>query len=136
MTVASFRICVSDEVLNDLRIRLTRTRFTAASDPAFWAAGTDPGYLRELVTYWADGFDWRAAERALNAYPHYVAEVAGQRVHFVHLRGETSTGEASTGEASPGAPSPLPLIMTHGWPSSFVEMLEAGRLLATGPGAG
>jgi len=57
MTVTSFRICVSDGVLNDLRIRLTRTRFTAASDPAFWAAGTDPGYLRELVTYWADGFD-------------------------------------------------------------------------------
>jgi len=128
MAVEPFRICVSDEVLDDLRTRLTRTRFTAASDPAFWAAGTDPGYLRELVTYWADGFDWRAAERALNAYPHYVAEVAGRRVHFVHLRGESS--------ASAGAPSPLPLIMTHGWPSSFVEMLEAGRLLADPASAG
>jgi pimeloyl-ACP methyl ester carboxylesterase len=120
MTATSFRIRVSDDVLNDLRLRLARTRFTAASDPAFWAAGTDPGYLRELVTYWADGFDWRAAERALNSYPHYVAEVAGRRVHFVHLRGQ----------AARGAPSPLPLIMTHGWPSSFVEMLQAGRLLA------
>src|ERR1700753_3893797 len=128
MTVEAFRIAVSDAVLSDLRLRLARTRFTAASDPAFWAAGTDPGYLRELVTYWADGFDWRAAERALNAYPHYVAEVAGRRVHSVHLRGESS--------ASPGAPSPLPLIMTHGWPSSFVEMLEAGRLLADPAGAG
>jgi pimeloyl-ACP methyl ester carboxylesterase len=120
MTVEPFRICVSDDVLSDLRLRLARTRFTAASDPAFWAAGTDPGYLRELVAYWADGFDWRAAERALNSYPHYVAEVAGRRVHFVHLRGK----------AREGAPSPLPLIMTHGWPSSFVEMLQAGRLLA------
>jgi pimeloyl-ACP methyl ester carboxylesterase len=120
MTATSFRIRVSDDVLNDLRLRLARTRFTAASDPAFWAAGTDPGYLRELVTYWADGFDWRAAERALNSYPHYVAEVAGRRVHFVHLRGQ----------AARGAPSPVPLIMTHGWPSSFVEMLQAGRLLA------
>src|ERR1700722_17976371 len=100
MTVTSFRIRVPDEILNDLRTRLTRTRFTTASDPAFWAAGTDPGYLRELVTYWADGFDWRAAERALSTYPHYVAEVAGRRVHFVHLRGGSSTG----------APSPLPLI--------------------------
>ena len=126
MTVTSFRIRVSDEILDDLRTRLTRTRFTAASDPAFWAAGTDPGYLRELVTYWADGFDWRAAERALNTYPHYAAEVAGRRVHFVHLRGK----------APEGSPSPLPLIMTHGWPSSFVEMLQAGRLLATGPGSG
>src|ERR1700743_13353 len=122
MTVEPFRIRVSDNVLSALRLRLARPRFTAASDPAFWSAGTDPGYLRELVTYWADGFDWRAAERALNAYPHYVAEVAGRRGHFVHLRGESSP--------SAGAPSPLPLIMTHGWPSSFVEMLEAGRLLA------
>jgi len=115
MTVESFRIRVSDDILNDLRLRLRRTRFTAASDTAFWAAGTDPGYLRELVAYWADGFDWRAAERALNTYPHYVAEVAGWRVHFVHLRGEAATG----------APPPLPLIMTHGWPSSFAEMLQS-----------
>ena len=71
MTVKSFRICVSDNVLNDLRTRLARTRFTTASDTAFWAAGTDPGYLHDLVTYWANGFDWPAAERALNAYPHY-----------------------------------------------------------------
>ena len=121
-----FRIRVSDDVLSDLRLRLARARFTAASDPAFWAAGTDPGYLRELVAYWADGFDWRAAERTLNTYPHYVAEVAGRRVHFVHLRGK----------AREGAPPPLPLIMTHGWPSSFVEMLQAGRLLADPAGAG
>jgi len=91
MTVTSFRICVSDGVLNDLRIRLTRTRFTAASDPAFWAAGTDPGYLRELVTYWADGFD-----RILGRW----------------FRPDTG-----------------PMVST-GWPSSFVEMLQAGRLLA------
>ena len=111
---------MSDDVLDDLRTRLTRTRFTSPSDSAFWAAGTDPGYLRELVAYWADGFDWRVAEPALNAYPHFIAEVAGRRVHFVHLRGK----------ARDGSPSPLPLIMTHGWPSSFVEMLQAARLLA------
>ena len=96
MTVEPFRIHVSDDVLNDLRLR--RTRFTAASDPAVWAAGTDPGYLRKIAAYRADGFDWRAAERALNTYPHYVAEVAGRRIHFVHLRGEAGKGE----------PSPLP----------------------------
>ena len=79
MTVKSFQIRVSDDILNDLRSRLARTRFTAASDTAFWAAGTDPGYLRDLVTYWAHEFDWRAAERALNAYPHYLAEIAGGR---------------------------------------------------------
>src|SRR6202046_4333945 len=120
MTVQPFQSRVSDDILNDLRSRLAGTRFTAASDAAFWAAGTDPGYLRDLVTYWAHEFDWRAAERALNTYPHYLAEVAGRQVHFVHLRGEVTEG----------APSPLPLIMTHGWPSSFVEMLQAARLLA------
>jgi pimeloyl-ACP methyl ester carboxylesterase len=120
VTPEPFQICVSDDVLTDLRARLARSRFAAASDTTYWAAGTDPGYLRELVTYWAAGFDWRAAETALNAFPHCVAEVAGQRVHFVHIRGRRA----------PGAPAPLPLILTHGWPSSFVEMLAVAGLLA------
>ncbi|MFH8366450.1 epoxide hydrolase family protein [Streptomyces sp. NPDC018031] len=120
MTITPFRISVSDDVLHDLRARLTRTRFTTASDPDRWAAGTDPDYLRELVAYWADGFDWRRAEAALNAYPHFVAEVAGRPVHFVHLRGKRAEG----------APAPLPLVLTHGWPSSFVEMLSVAGPLA------
>jgi hypothetical protein len=99
-----FRIFVADDVLDDLRARLARTRFTAASDSASWAAGTDPEYLRELVGYWADGFDWRAAEARLNAYPQYTAEVAGRQVHFVHLRGSGARG----------GPAPLPLVLTHG----------------------
>jgi pimeloyl-ACP methyl ester carboxylesterase len=120
MTAKPFQICVPDDVLADLRARLARTRFTTASDTTYWAAGTDPGYLRDIVGYWADGFDWRAAEQALNAYPQYTAEVAGRQVHFIHLRGQRAAG----------APAPLPLIMTHGWPSSFVEMLPAARRLA------
>ncbi|MGV9309113.1 epoxide hydrolase family protein [Nonomuraea sp. NPDC003727] len=120
MTLESFRITVSDDVLTDLRERLTRTRFTTASDPAFWAAGVDPDYLRELVSYWADGFDWSAVESALNAFPHHVAEVDGRRVHFVLMRGTRVEG----------APEPLPLVLTHGWPSSFVEMLRVAPLLA------
>jgi hypothetical protein len=93
MTVKSFQICVADDVLSDLRSRLVRARFTEASDTEFWAAGTDPGYLRDLVAYWADGFDWRAAERALNAYPHYLAEVGGRCVHFVHEEPEQVASE-------------------------------------------
>ncbi|MET9556996.1 epoxide hydrolase family protein [Streptomyces sp. NPDC006645] len=120
MTAEQFRISVSDDVLHDLRERLNRTLFTTASDSTFWAAGVDPGRLRELVAHWADGFDWRRAEAALNAYPHRIAEVAGRPVHFVHIRGTRAEG----------APAPLPLIMTHGWPSSFVEMLKAAERLA------
>jgi pimeloyl-ACP methyl ester carboxylesterase len=126
MTIKPFQIHLSDDVLADLRERLARTRFTSASDTEYWAAGTDPGYLRDLVRYWADGFDWRAAERALNAYPQYLAEVGGRWVHFVRLRGQVPEG----------APPPLPLIMTHGWPSSFVEMLRAAPLLADPAAAG
>ena len=92
MTVTPFQIHVSDDVLADLRARLTRTLFTSPSDSACWAAGTDPGYLRDLVAYWADGFDWRAAEAALNAVPQFTAEVAGRRVHFAHLRGRQAEG--------------------------------------------
>ncbi|MFD1939446.1 epoxide hydrolase family protein [Nonomuraea mangrovi] len=120
MAVKPFQITVSDDILTDLRARLARTLYTTASDSAYWAAGVDPGYLRELVTYWADGFDWHAAEAALNAFPHYVADVDGRRVHFVHVRAERVEG----------APEPLPLVLTHGWPSSFVEMLRVTRLLA------
>ncbi|MEU7900673.1 epoxide hydrolase family protein [Nonomuraea sp. NPDC049152] len=120
MAVKPFQITVSDDVLTDLRARLARTLYTTASDEAYWAAGVDPGYLRELVSYWADGFDWRAVETALNNFPHYVADVDGRRVHFVHVRGRRAEG----------APEPLPLVLTHGWPSSFVEMLRVSRLLA------
>jgi pimeloyl-ACP methyl ester carboxylesterase len=126
MTATPFQISVSDDVLDDLRTRLSRTLFTAASDTAYWAAGTDPGYLRDLAGYWAAGFDWRAAERTLNTYPHFTAEVAGRLVHFVHIRGKRAQG----------APVPLPLILTHGWPSSFMEMLHVARLLTDPAGCG
>jgi pimeloyl-ACP methyl ester carboxylesterase len=120
MTANPFHIAVSDDVLHDLRTRLARTRFTAVSDSTHWAAGVDPGYLRELVTYWSDGFDWRAAESALNTYPHFLAEIDGRQVHFVHVRAKRVEG----------APEPLPLLLTHGWPSSFVEMLRVAERLA------
>jgi hypothetical protein len=71
-----------------------------------WSQGTDVGYLRDLLDYWADGFDWSEQERALNRYRHDLADVDGVRVHFVHHRG--------------GKP---PIILTHGWPSTFAELL-------------
>ncbi|MET7706939.1 epoxide hydrolase family protein [Micromonospora sp. NPDC005413] len=113
MSFSSFRVDVSDAVLDDLRARLARTRFTDRSGTQPWQGGVDPDYLRDLVPYWHDGFDWRAREAELNAYPHHLALVGGRKLHFLHVRAVRPAG----------APATLPLILSHGWPSSFVEML-------------
>ncbi|WP_327085598.1 epoxide hydrolase [Nonomuraea sp. NBC_01738] len=111
-----FRIDVPELVLADLRERLSHTRFTVASDRTPWNAGADPADLRALVDYWADGFDWRRVEARLNTYSHHLADIDGRRVHFVHVK-----------SARPGA---MPLVLTHGWPSCFVEMLAVADRLA------
>jgi pimeloyl-ACP methyl ester carboxylesterase len=105
----SFTISVSDEVLDDLRARLASTRFTTPSASG-WDAGANPGYLRSLVEYWANDFDWRAVEARLNTYPQFVDQ--GQ--HFVHVRRDGSRP---------------PVLLAHGWPSSFIEMLPLLDLL-------
>jgi pimeloyl-ACP methyl ester carboxylesterase len=122
-TPSPFTINVADAVLRDLADRLLRTRFPERT-AAPWQAGTDPDYLRELVTYWQYDFDWRARERGLNALPQFTVGIDGQRVHFVHVRAPGS------GPARPA----LPLVLTHGWPSSFLEMLPLVALL-TDPGS-
>ena len=111
-----FHIDVPEAVLDDLRARLSRTRLAPAAPGEPWAAGTDPGYLAGLVRYWLDRFDWRAVERALNRYPQFVTTVRGTPVHFVHVR-----------SASPDATA---LTLTHGWPSTYTEMLPLVSRLA------
>jgi pimeloyl-ACP methyl ester carboxylesterase len=118
MDVEPFAIAIADEVLDDLGERLRATRWPQASPGAPWEQGTDLGYLRELVAYWADGFDWRARERELNELDHFRATVDGVRIHFVHARAQNAGG--------------IPLILTHGWPSSFVELLGLVPLLRDG----
>jgi pimeloyl-ACP methyl ester carboxylesterase len=114
MRVDPFTVSVPDEVLTDLRERIGRTRWPEAAPGEAWSQGVDVDYLRGLLAYWADGYDWRAAERELNRYRHQVAEIDGTRIHFVHHRGQNAGG-ADSGR--------IPLILTHGWPSTFAEML-------------
>jgi pimeloyl-ACP methyl ester carboxylesterase len=116
---APFRIDVPDDVLDDLRVRLARTRFTARRDRP-WQAGADPEYLRDLIAHWADRFDWRARERQLNQLPNYQAQINGRRLHFLRVRAVRAVGALQR----------LPLILSHGWPSSFVEMLPLADRLA------
>ena len=114
MTTASeirpFRIDIPDADLDDLRERLARTRWPDGPDGDDWRAGVPAGYLRELAGYWRDGFDWRAQEARLNALPQFTTEIDGQTVHFLHVR-------------SP-EPDAMPLLVSHGYPSSVVEFLE------------
>ncbi len=111
---------MDQEVLSDLRARILNTRWPDPAPGAPWGQGTDLGYLRGMLAYWADGFDWRARERELNGFAHFRVELDGVRIHFVHERAAHGRG--------------IPLILTHGWPSTFVEMLPLVPLL-TDPGA-
>ncbi|HET7042475.1 MAG TPA: epoxide hydrolase, partial [Gemmatimonadales bacterium] len=115
MTVAPFAIHVADEILADLQARIRRTRWPQPSPGAAWAQGTDLSYLQELLRHWADRFEWRAEERRLNEFRHFRAELDGVPVHFVHARAADGKG--------------IPLILTHGWPSSFLEYLPLVPLL-------
>ncbi len=124
MSVTPFQIHIPDSILTDLRERLARTRFPSRTAAEPWRAGADPDYLRALVAHWRDAFDWRAREAELNAVPQFVADIDGQRLHFAHIRGKRAEG----------APPPLALIMPHGWPSAFIEMLGMVPLL-TDPGS-
>jgi pimeloyl-ACP methyl ester carboxylesterase len=107
--VAPFSIQIEEEILSDLRERILRTRWPDQAPGAAWDQGTDLNYLKQLLAYWADGFDWRAQERELNAVNHFRAELDGVHIHFVHERARHGQG--------------IPLILTHGWPSTFIELL-------------
>jgi hypothetical protein len=99
-----FTIDVPGEALDDLRARLARTRWPEPLPYLGWAAGADAGYLKDLVAYWAAGFDWRVAERRLNSFAQFTADIGGQRVHFVPERGRGT--------------DPFPLVLTHGGPAA------------------
>jgi pimeloyl-ACP methyl ester carboxylesterase len=118
--VEPFTLAVSEWELDDLRRRIAATRWPAPSPGAPWEQGTDVTYLRELLRHWAHEFDWRAQERELNGFNHLRVDLDGIQVHFVHERARHGDG--------------IPLILTHGWPSTFAEFLPLIPLL-TDPAA-
>ena len=102
----------SAAALDDLRTRLRATRWPDAPEDAGWSLGADLAYLRELVAYWADGFDWPAQEAALARLARFRVPLGGLGIHFVHVRAAVPTLGAA-GHAA------LPLVLCHGWPDSF-----------------
>ena len=105
--IAPFTIDVPEDALDDLQARLEDTRFPDELEGAGWTYGADLAYMRELVAYWRDEYDWREQERRLNRFDHFTTNIDGLDIHFIHQRA-----------ANPDA---LPLLVLHGWPGSFVE---------------
>ena len=115
MKIRPFEIHVSDEVLDDLRRRISETRWPDELPGTEWDYGSNLGYMRELTEYWRTDFDWRAQERLINSFRHFKADMDGLGIHFIHERGKGS--------------DPMPLVITHGWPGSFFEMYKIIPLL-------
>jgi pimeloyl-ACP methyl ester carboxylesterase len=120
MQIETFKSAIPQETLDDLRVRLSQTRWPDEVEEAGWRYGANLGYMKELAHYWMTEFDWRAQERRINSFANFQAEVGDLRIHFIHERGKGR--------------NPIPLLITHGWPSSFVEMLKLIPLL-TDPAA-
>ncbi|EPY7711249.1 MULTISPECIES: epoxide hydrolase family protein [Bacillus] len=115
-TPRPFNISIDQVVLDNLQQRISQTRWPDRIEESGWSYGTDDTVLRKLVHYWKNEFDWRAQERELNQLPHYMVTIDGIDIHFIHLRGK---GTKTT-----------PLLMLHGWPSTFVQMTEIAPYLA------
>ena len=115
-----FALRTSEQDLADLRARLRATRWPDAPRGAGWSLGADVDYLRDLVAYWADGFDWPGREAELARLPHLRVPVGGLGIHVVHVRAaRTPRTPRAAGPDRAGAPGALPLLLTHGWPDSF-----------------
>ena len=116
MEIQPFSIQVPDAALEDLQRRLAKTRWPDEIAGSGWDYGSDLAFVKELVDYWKTSFDWRAQENKLNQFSQFRADVGGTGIHYIHEKGK--------------GPHPMPLIITHGWPSSFWEMQKIIPLLS------
>lgn len=108
--IRPFRIDIPQTDLDDLSDRLARTRWPSELPGVDWTRGVPLEYLKNLTDYWATDYDWRTQEAELNRHPQFVTEIDGQRIHFLHVRSRQ--------------PDAMPLLLTHGWPGSFVEFID------------
>ncbi|WP_461127576.1 epoxide hydrolase family protein [Spirosoma aerophilum] len=111
----SFTIAVDSAVLADLQTRLTNTRWPDQVDNQNWLLGTDKTYLQQFCSYWQHEFDWKKQQDYLNTFSHFKTTIDDLGIHFIHQKGE--------------GPHSVPLLLTHGWPDSFVRFLKLIPLL-------
>ncbi len=117
--ITEFKCQISQSAIDDLKFRISQTRWTDEIKGSSWQYGANLSYIKELADYWVDKFDWRKVENEINQYPNYIVEIDGVKIHFLHIKGK---GKIS-----------VPLIITHGWPGSFLEMTKLIPLLTTNP---
>jgi pimeloyl-ACP methyl ester carboxylesterase len=110
-----FKINISQTVLDDLKNRISNTRWTDEIENSNWEYGTNKTYLKELCNYWQNKFDWKKQEEYLNSFPNFKAIIDGVHIHFIHAKGEGKNA--------------VPLLLTHGFPDSFVRFLKIIPLL-------
>ena len=113
--IKPFTVNISQQVLDDLKLRLSLTRWPDEIEGSAWDYGSSLSYMKELTAYWQHTFDWRSVETEINSYPNFLADIDGHQVHFMHIKGK---GKQS-----------VPLMITHGWPGSFLEMMKLIPLL-------
>ncbi|RHX89144.1 epoxide hydrolase family protein [Leptospira stimsonii] len=114
-TISEFKIQIPEEEIQFLKNRLKQTRFGPPIDSSNWSDGTDADYLKELIRDWGTRYDWRSREILLNRFDHFLAEIEGAKIHFIHAKGKGK--------------NPIPLLLLQGWPSSFIQMLDIIPLL-------
>ena len=117
--IEPFRIDVPQAQIDDLRQRLMRTRWPEPQTVADWSQGVPLDVITDLCRYWRGAYDWRATERRLNDIPQYRTVIDGLPIHFLHVRSRR--------------PDAVPVVLTHGWPGSFLEFEQAAALLADPP---
>jgi pimeloyl-ACP methyl ester carboxylesterase len=113
--IKKIEISIAQSFLDDLKVKLKLTRWPDEIEGSGWTFGASLSYMKELAAYWTDYFNWRNTESEINKYGNFIAEIDGYKIHFLHIKGK---GEKT-----------IPLIITHGWPSSFLEMLKLIPLL-------
>src|ERR1700691_5540005 len=114
--IAPFAITTDERELDDLRLRLRRTRWAETETSDDWSQGVPLAYLRDLCGYWADEYDWGPTRDRLNRIPQFTTRIDGLDIHFAHVRSRD--------------PDAVPLILTHGWPGSFFEYERVLALLS------
>jgi len=107
MAIQPFHVDIPEDTLLDLRRRLVRTRWPDEAGDTGWRHGTSLAFMRDLVDYWQNGFDWRTQEAALNRFDQFVIDAPASRLHFIRQQGV--------------GPDPMPLLLLHGWPGSVWE---------------